>query len=81
MGKRDSCDFNRLRANEIIEKCLEILNDEDKLKDASVSQLTGAISSLSDSFLTESEADSTADDPLSKSLFELLKDLKSDKPQ
>ncbi len=81
LGKRDNCDFNRLRASEIIEKCLEILNDEDKLKDASVSQLTGAISSLSDNFLAEAETGGAADDPLSKSIFELEKDLKSDKPQ
>ncbi len=81
MGKRDNCDFNKLRASEIIEKCLEILNDEDKLKDASVSQLTGAISSLSDNFLVEADRGGMADDPLSKSIFELAKDLKSDKPQ
>ncbi len=82
MDKRDISDSNRLRASEIIEKCLEILNDEEKLQGATVSQLTGAISSLSDNFLSES-GDSAAqtDDPLSKSILEMVKDLKSDKPQ
>ncbi|MCD8108456.1 MAG: hypothetical protein LUE20_10940 [Oscillospiraceae bacterium] len=81
MGKSDISDSNRLRASEIIEKCLEILNDEKKLKDASVSQLTGAISSLSDNFLVENDSSTGLDDPLSRSILELVKDLKSDKPQ
>lgn len=81
LGKRDNCDFNKLRASEIIEKCLNILNDEKKLKGASVSQLTGAISSLSDNFLAEAETSGAADDPLSKSILELSIELKSDKPK
>ncbi|MCD7822533.1 MAG: hypothetical protein LUG86_00705 [Oscillospiraceae bacterium] len=81
MGNRDISDSNRLMASEIIEKCLEILNDEEKLQSATVSQLTGAISSLSDNFLSESESGGCADDPLSKSIFELLKELKSDKSE
>lgn len=81
MGNRDISDSNRLMASEIIEKCLEILNDEDKLKDASVSQLTGAISSLSDNFLGVSDSAIQTDDPLSRSILETVKELKSDKPQ
>ncbi len=81
MGKKDISDFNRHRASEIIEKCLEILNDEKKLEEASVSQLTGAISSLSDNFLVESDSSAVSDDPLSRSILEMVKDLKSDKPQ
>ncbi|MCC8195704.1 MAG: hypothetical protein LIO49_02680 [Ruminococcus sp.] len=81
MDRRDINDSNRLRASEIIEKCLEILNDEEKLQSASVSQLTGAISSLSDNFLGESDSVARTDDSLSKSIFELEKDLRSDKPQ
>lgn len=81
LDKRDISDSNRLRASEIIEKCLEILNDEEKLQGATVSQLTSAISSLSDNFLGVSDSAVQTDDPLSKSIFELVKELKSDKPQ
>ncbi len=80
MGKQDISDFNRLKASEIIEKCLEILDDEEKLQGATVSQLTGAISSLSDNFLAESDNATGSDDPLSRSILEMAKDLKSDKP-
>lgn len=81
LDRWDISNSNRLMASEIIEKCLEILNDEEKLQSASVSQLTGAISSLSDNFLGENDSAARTDDPLSKSIFELEKDLRSDKPQ
>ncbi|MCD8006990.1 MAG: DUF1804 family protein [Oscillospiraceae bacterium] len=78
-GEDDS--RNRQAASGIVAKCLEILGDEEKLRGATVSQLTSAISSLSDSFLSEGESGGGEDDPLSRSILEMAKDLKSDKPQ
>lgn len=68
------------RAEGIIAKCLGVLSDEDKLRDASVSQLTSAISSLKDSFIGASEEE-IFEDPLSKSLAELGKGLVGDTPE
>lgn len=65
----------------IIERCMDILNDDEKLKSATLPQLVSCMTSLIDSFADESnDCDAwQCDDPLSASLKELGEALKSDR--
>lgn len=65
---------------QIINKGLAALNSPDKLADATPAQITTAIGTLIDKFTMSGRGmgDTQEKDPLSKSLEELAKDLKSD---
>lgn len=65
---------------EILGKGLEILNDKEKLKEATPSQITTALGTLIDKWtmVTVSQKDAEEEDPLSRSLRELAEDLESD---
>lgn len=65
---------------EIAEKCLDILNDDDKLRSATVPQLTSAVATIMEKLLPEEESEQEySSDPLSESLMELAEGLRSDK--
>lgn len=65
---------------EIIGKGLAVLNDEEKLADASPAQITTALGTLIDKWATVSggPADTAKEDELSKSLREMAEELESD---
>ena len=65
---------------EILGKGLDILNDPEKLREATPSQITTALGTLIDkwSMITNKPQDDRIDDGLSKSLRELGKELESD---
>ena len=65
---------------EIIEKGLNALNSDDKLKEASPAQITTALGTLIDKFtmFNMSTGDTDKEDGLSKSLRELAQGLESD---
>ena len=65
---------------EIIGKGLTILNDEEKLREATPSQITTALGTLIDKFtaVTGGPGDTAKEDELSKSLREMAEELESD---
>ncbi|SCJ78599.1 Uncharacterised protein [uncultured Clostridium sp.] len=65
---------------EIIGKGLTVLNDEEKLKEATPAQITTAIGTLIDKWtaISGGPADTAKEDDLSRSLRELGKELESD---
>lgn len=65
---------------EILGKGLDILNDPEKLREATPSQITTALGTLIDkwSTITNKPQDDRIDDGLSKSLRELAEEMKSD---
>ena len=65
---------------EIIGKGLNILNDEEKLREATPSQITTALGTLIDKWaaVSGSAADEIKEDGLSKSLREMAEELESD---
>lgn len=65
---------------EILGKGLDILNDPEKLREATPSQITTALGTLIDkwSMITNKPQDDRIDDGLSKSLRELAKEMESD---
>lgn len=65
---------------EILGKGLEALNDPDKLKEASPAQITTAMGTLIDKWMTINggPADTSKEDDLSRSLRELGQELESD---
>lgn len=65
---------------EIIGKGLNILNDEEKLREATPSQITTALGTLIDKWAAVSgaPADTAKEDELSKSLREMAEELESD---
>lgn len=73
-------DSKRSIVCEILEKGLDVLNDEEKLKEASLSQITTALGTLIDKWAMISGApiNETKEDELSKSLRELGQELESD---
>ena len=66
---------------EILGKGLDILNDPEKLREATPSQITTALGTLIDkwSMITNKPQDDKNDDGLSKSLRELAEELNDDK--
>lgn len=63
----------------VINKCLAILNDDDKLQAATLPQIASAMGTLLDKFvLSDNEAVHSDSDPLSEGLYQLAMDLKSD---
>ena len=65
---------------EILGKGLDVLNDEEKLKEASLAQITTALGTLIDKWamIGGSPKDETVEDDLSRSLRELGEGLESD---
>lgn len=65
---------------EILGKGLDVLNDKEKLAQASPAQITTAIGTLIDKWalISSTSADDSAEDPLSRSLREFTGELKSD---
>lgn len=65
---------------EIIGKGLAVLNDEEKLREATPAQITTALGTLIDKWaaVSGSAADETKEDGLSKSLREMAEELESD---
>lgn len=65
---------------EILDKGLKVLNDEEKLKEATPAQITTALGTLIDKWtaISGGPADTGKEDDLSRSLRELGKELKSD---
>ena len=65
---------------EIIGKGLAVLNDEEKLREATPAQITTALGTLIDKWaaVSGSAADEVKEDGLSKSLREMAEELKSD---
>ena len=65
---------------EIIGKGLAVLNDEEKLREATPSQITTALGTLIDKWaaVSGSAADEIKEDGLSKSLREMAEELESD---
>lgn len=65
---------------EIIGKGLTVLNDEEKLKEATPAQITTALGTLIDKWtgISGGPADTTEEDGLSQSLRELAEELESD---
>lgn len=65
---------------EILGKGLDILNDPEKLREATPSQITTALGTLIDkwSTITNKPQDDRIDDGLSKSLRELAEEMKND---
>lgn len=65
---------------QILDKGLEALNDPDKLKMATPSQITTALGTLIDKWtmINRGPADTSEEDELSRSLRELAKELESD---
>lgn len=65
---------------EILGKGLDVLNDEEKLKEATPAQITTAIGTLIDKWamINSGPTDETREDELTKSLKELGKTLESD---
>jgi DNA-binding transcriptional regulator YhcF (GntR family) len=65
---------------EILGKGLDVLNDEEKLKDATPAQITTAMGTLIDKWamINSGPTDETREDELTKSLKELGKTLESD---
>ena len=67
---------------EILEKGLSVLNDEEKLREATPAQITTALGTLIDKWaaVSGSAADEIKEDGLSKSLREMAEELESDEP-
>ena len=66
---------------EIIGKGLNILNDEEKLREATPAQITTALGTLIDKWAAVSgsaASESREDDPITKSLKEMAEELESD---
>lgn len=65
---------------EILEKGLNVLNDEEKLREATPAQITTALGTLIDKWaaVSGSAADEIKEDGLSKSLREMAEELESD---
>ena len=65
---------------EILEKGLSVLNDEEKLREATPAQITTALGTLIDKWaaVSGSAADEIKEDGLSKSLREMAEELESD---
>lgn len=65
---------------EILEKGLNVLNDEEKLREATPAQITTALGTLIDKWaaVSGSAADEIKEDELSKSLREMAEELESD---
>ena len=65
---------------EILEKGLNVLNDEEKLREATPAQITTALGTLIDKWaaVSGSTADEIKEDDLSKSLREMAEELESD---
>ena len=65
---------------EILEKGLNVLNDEEKLREATPAQITTALGTLIDKWAAVSgnAADEIKEDGLSKSLREMAEELESD---
>lgn len=68
---------------EILEKGLNVLNDEEKLREATPAQITTALGTLIDKWaaVSGSAADEIKEDGLSKSLREMAEELESDELQ
>lgn len=65
---------------EILGKGLDVLNDREKLAEATPSQITTALGTLIDKWtgINAPSADTDTDDPLSRSLYDLAKELRGD---
>ena len=63
----------------IINKCLSVLSDDEKLQSATLPQIASAMTTLMEKFVIEDEKEeSLKPDPLTKSLMEMAKKLTDD---